>query len=274
MEFIPNIDEAKKYIQSSSFSRYSNAYLVTNEDLHASMKYMPVNCNRALTVAASGDHPLSCSLHGAKYVDTFDVSYNAKCIMDIKTAALRCLSHSEYLDLLKNLYECCDMSCVPNMNKVNNFLPRIEYNYLWSMRGYPLFCHDTKDVKYNSWVPNQHEYTKLQKIVDKHYDFIMEDVVNIGDCITNPYDFMHLSNVFDYVRSGDYGKVILSLVQHVNPGGKIVTLLADEGRDEVFGFYAYKIVSDDKNWIIDKKHDYITQNKANKNGIYVLERVR
>lgn len=80
MKFVPDIDRAKKQVIYSYFSEYSPAYVVTNENLRTIKDFMPQNCNRALTVAWSGDHPLFCSLYGAKYVDTFDVTINAECI--------------------------------------------------------------------------------------------------------------------------------------------------------------------------------------------------
>ena len=89
MDFVPNSNIAYNCLRKGVFSQYSRAYVITNEDLRYSLQFMPKETNRALTVAASGDHPLFCSLYGAKYVDTFDISYNAKCVMDIKVAALR-----------------------------------------------------------------------------------------------------------------------------------------------------------------------------------------
>ena len=121
-EILEDIDMAKKQVVYRFFSEYSPAYVVTNESLTTSMYWMPKNCNSALTVAASGDHPFWCSLFGIKHVDTFDISYNAKCIMDIKTAALGCLDYFQYIKLLENLNKCRDVTNVPYMkNILKNF---------------------------------------------------------------------------------------------------------------------------------------------------------
>ena len=97
----------------------------------------------------------------------------------------------------------------------------------------------------------------------------------MGGKLTKSYDFMHLSNIFDYVQSFNYEFVILSLMEHVNPGGRIVTQFFSEGNDTVFGMRIEKMAKEHKNWIFNKKminsvgkFDYL------KNGIYVLERVR
>ena len=167
-ELIPNIHEAKK-TTDHYFSAYSRAYIVTNEDLRLSMKYMPENCNMALTVAASGDHPLFCSLYGAKHVDTFDISYNAKCLMDIKTAAMKRLNYLEYLDLLEALYNNEDIIHVHNIDKISNELSIIERCYMRSMRGFALFGRGGWDGKGNSCLPKRQEYQKLRELVKQPY---------------------------------------------------------------------------------------------------------
>jgi len=225
MEFIPNVDEAKRFVHSYWFySNYSAAYIVTNEFLHDSMLYMPKNCNRALVTAASGDHPLFCSLYGAKHVDTFDISYNAKCIMDIKTAAIKCLNHSEYIDLLCNLYDCRDVTRVHNMDKISNNLSPTEYKYMCSMFGYALFSNRQLRDKNDKFLISQQDYEKIQKIVKKPYNFIMTNIGRLGTHLTESYDFIHLSNILDYMEGSVYRFLIVSqLFDHVNVGGRIIS---------------------------------------------------
>lgn len=225
MEFIPNVDEAKRFVHSYWFySNYSAAYIVTNEFLHDSMQYVPKNCNKALVTAASGDHPLFCSLYGAKHVDTFDISYNAKCIMDIKTAAIKCLDHSEYIDLLCNLYDCRDVTRVHNMDKIANNLSPTEYKYMCSMFGYALFSNRQLRDKNDKFLISQQDYEKLQKIVKKPYNFTMTNIGRLGIHLTESYDFIHLSNILDYMEGSVYRFLIVSrLFNHVNVGGRIIS---------------------------------------------------
>ena len=103
MDFTPDVCMAKRSCDGDGFSAYSRAYINTNEKLRLSMKYMPKNCNKALVCTASGDHALFASLYGAERVDVFDVSYNAKCIIDMKVAALNCLNREEYSEFLDDL---------------------------------------------------------------------------------------------------------------------------------------------------------------------------
>ena len=275
MDFVPDYETAKKDVAHTMFGTYSQAYTVTNEDLRKSMRFMPEKCENALVVAASGDHPLFCSLYGAKNVDTFDISYNAKCIMDIKTLALNTLNHQDYIRFIKDLYDISvPLMDVKNMDRVLYKLPKTEYDYIYALRESPIFIR--KSISLNGAVlPTQFEYNKLQESVKSPYNFILSDICKMGGKLTKSYDFMHLSNIFDYVQSFYYEIVISSLMEHVNPGGRIVTQFFAGGNDTVFGTRIEKMVKERKNWIFNKKminsvgkFDYL------RNGIYVLERVR
>ena len=221
-EFIPDVEQARKDIVYRFFSEYSEAYITTNENLRNSMKYMPKNCNRALTVAASGDHPLFCSLYGAKHVDTFDVSYNAKCIMDIKTAAFKCLKYSDYVYLLKDLQKTRDVKSVPNMDKILPQLSPFEYDYMCAMYGYTLFDHGSFGDNHENFV-TESEYNQLKETVKQPYNFMMTNMACLDNYLTQSYDFMHTSNVFDYVFDVKHQIALLGvLLKHLNVGGRIV----------------------------------------------------
>ena len=225
MDFVPDVDEAKRFVHSYGFfSNYSAAYVITNEFLHDSMLYMPKKCGRALVTAASGDHPLFCSLYGAKHVDTFDISYNAKCIMDIKVAAIKGLNYSEYIDLLCNLYDCRDVTRVPNMDKISKHLSDIEFKYMCSMFGYALFSNRQLCDKNDKFLISQQDYENLQKVVKSPYNFKMTDIGRLRTHLTESYDFIHLSNILDYVEGAVYKfRIVSRLFNHVNVGGRIIS---------------------------------------------------
>ena len=220
---------------STSFTVDSSAYIMTNEDLRVTMKLMPKTTNRALVVAASGDHPLWCSLYGAKHVDTFDIAYNAKCIMDIKTVALDCLNHDEYAFLLQELYRrstdkqrdlyYCRLRPRGGRGmferKIAYKLPSEDLEYIRKNRKYNLFGAGDID-KYR--LPNVLEYKNLQKIVKEPYKFFHTDIKFLSYELTESYDFIHLSNIFEHMRIGldQQEQIIISLIEHVNVGGRIL----------------------------------------------------
>ena len=239
MDFVPNCDMAREAVRFGDiFSRYSPAYVITNEDLRESMSLMPKQTNRALIVAASGDHPLFASLYGAKHVDTFDISYNAKCIMDIKVAALGVMRCDSYKYLLNDLYWNTDIKQVPKIKKISKKLPDAEFEYLCNMKGQLLFNHGLEPLSFHEEkFPTKQEYKKLRKLVKNPYHFIMTDIEKLSNHLTETYDFIHLSNVLDYVSMYKYTNVITSLLEHVNVGGRI--LMLEENRlihEQKYGF--------------------------------------
>ena len=274
MDFIPDYDIARKDVYRTVFGTYSSAYIVTNEYLPAAMNCMPKNCENALVVAASGDHPLFCSLSGAKNVDTFDISYNAKCMMDMKVAALNSLNYLEYTRFLTDLYNASlRITNVKHLDTVLSNLNKTERDYIYALKDYPIFARKSVPL-YSMSLLKESEYYKLREHITKPYNFIMSDICKLGKKLTKSYDFMHLSNVFDYVRGADYENVILSLMEHVKPGGRIVTQFFVEGNDQIFGFYMAELVKKYKNWGFDKKVINFNEYAYFKNGIYVLERSR
>ena len=206
----------------------------TNEDLYAAMGNMPKNCNRALTVAASGDHPLWCSLYGAKYVDAFGITFNAKCIMDIKVVALNCLNRDEYVSLLQELYNRSNDNNEDLYyswlkwkkrrlfeRKIANRLPIADLKHIRKNKKCDLFGSGNIDL-YR--MPTRQEYAKLQKIVKEPYNFIHTDIKFLGFKLTQSYDFIHLSNIFEHMNITLYQQeqIITSLMGHVNTGGRIL----------------------------------------------------
>ena len=226
-DFIPDVDAAKRCCDGDGYSTYSRAYINTNENLHISMQYIPKTCARALVVAGSGDHPLFASLYGAKHVDTFDISYNAKCLMDLKVSALNCLNREEYS---KFLDELCDKDNICDVCYIEKIFPKLshqEYQYLYKLNGYNFFNRGiVADFfgykKTNGRALTVAEYQKLQGIVKEPYNFVMVDIRDLSSKLDDFYDFMHLSNVFDYIDKKERFDVLEPLLEHVNIGGRIV----------------------------------------------------
>lgn len=261
MDFVPDSSVAYECLDRSGFSKYSRAYVITNEDLRYSMQFMPDACNRALTVVGSGDHPLFCSLYGAKYVDTFDISYNAKCIMDIKVAALwNNFDLFDYEQMLYELYYCRDITGLRNIDKISKFLPTKEYDYLCSMKKISLFHQGVNPKRYERFLPNKQEYDKLKETVKEHYSFVISDIKDLGTNLTEHYDFIHVSNIFDHVPSDKSFDVLFSLMKLVNPKGRILM----HNQFVLSGPLCRRITEKFNNWRYIKEKDNIS----------ILERIR
>ncbi len=278
MDFVPDYTIAKRSVTPGyvGFTTYSRAYAVTNENLHKTMCLIPKNAKSALVTAASGDHPLFCSLRGIENVDTFDISYNAKCIMDIKVIALKYLGYHNYMHLLDDLFmvghrSIDDFADIKHMPEILCNLPKIESDYLHAVNGAPLFSSGVRPTD-SDCLFSSYEYSRLRKKVTKPYNFILTDIHYLGKRLTKSYDFIHLSNILDYVSEGDYKETIVPLMEHVNVGGRIVAETYDEEACDYFNHIGQEIANANSNWIFSKKV-YISSNFYKTRSAY-LERIR
>ncbi|MBO7644785.1 MAG: DUF3419 family protein [Alphaproteobacteria bacterium] len=260
-----------------TFDESSLAYIITNEDLRSSMELMPQNCKRALTVAASGDHPLFCSLHAALHygttitVDTFDITPNARAIMDIKTAAIQCLNRGEYVKLLKKIHRSSNVLNEQYMDKVLKNLSCEEYQFFYSQKGNKPFLRGGWVEEDSLYLPIDSEYKKLQEIIKKPYNFIQTDIANLSAHLTEIYDFMHLSNILDHVDKDEHWDILNTLLKHVNVGGRIVSYS--------FGKFSQFSKDSNKDLIGSILKDWRHYTKEvvfwdNINNVFIFERVR
>jgi hypothetical protein len=268
MDFVPDYTLAKKQVHEEYFNRYTSAYVVTNEKLRKAMQFVPEKCDNALVVAASGDHPLFCSLYGAKNVDTFDISYNAKCMMDIKVAALNVLGYLEYKSFLQDLYVTCrsnsiNITNVKSMDEILQKLSKTESDYISILKNEPLFSRGQSPVASGA-LPTFFEYCTLRKKIIKPYNFFLTGISKLETHLEKSYDFVHLSNIFDYVSEGSYADLLLPLMQHLNPGGRIVLENFDDDCSFGLDYMERKILSNVNNSFVLKKSKYL----------HILERIR
>ena len=207
-----------------TFSAYSPAYVSSHELVHELMLLLKPRGKTALAVAGSGDVPFMLTAYGAKCVDTFDISYNARVIMDIKTYMLR--SGMFFYDYL------FDLDCLKNNSAtlldsrftkiVRHAVTSETWKYLDGMRGCQIFRPVKPDTK--EFYPNMQEFENMQRNVNERYNFIWTDAFNICDHISGKtYDIIYLSNVFQYFQyDDDIRNLLCNLRHHVNPNGVIV----------------------------------------------------
>ena len=230
MDFKPSAAEALHLKSISTLSdkrwlRYAPAYILTNENLHKSMEFMPAKRDKVLTVAASGDHPLFCKLYGAKHVTTFDITCNAKIITDIKIAAIQeGFDIQQYRNLLNNLHKSTNVLNVPGMDSIAGHLPINVQKYLAdaadSKLRLNLFSSGQEiEEKTEKYTINAKEYEQLRNVIKEPFDFIWADAADLK--LTESYDFIHLSNIADYMSWQNFGNILSHLIQHTNIGGRI-----------------------------------------------------
>ena len=145
--------------ESEFFARFSPAYITSNENLKREVSLTP-NASEVLTVAGSGDQALYYKMAGATRVDTFDISYCARVIQDIKTTAIHQMSYMEYFALLDSLHSSYYPSKIPSMSNILPCLPKETLDFINDIGSYPIFYRGTNPFLSPRLQPTIHEYKK------------------------------------------------------------------------------------------------------------------
>ena len=128
------------------------------------------------------------------------------------------------------------------------------------MKKISLFHQGVNPQQYERFLPNGQEYNKLKDIVKKSYRFILSDIKDLTTKLTEPYDFIHVSNIFDRISRNDGLNILVSLLKHVNPKGRILIHKQIGGVE----YWCQDIVRVLDNWRHIKEKD----------NINILERIR
>ena len=199
---------------------YSHAYVVSNENLRHTTGLTRDMGRRVLTVAGSGEQPLFYTINGATQIDTFDISYCARAIMDIKTQAIRSgMPYEQYKKLLKDLHFAPSASKVSGVSEILPKIPAHSAQFVRGMDGYRIFGNGLNPEYYASEMISETEYKTLQKALRGAFKFIWSDVATLHTQLNGEYDVINLSNIFEwspdliqptltnlrnYVRTGGY----------------------------------------------------------------------
>ena len=120
----------------NNFGRFSPTYTVSNERLSEAMEVLKPRGKSVLTVAASGDQAFFYKINGASHVDTFDISYCAQVMMNVKTAAVQTLDYTGYKEFLKSIKSAnTDIMSVSKFPKISVALSQDVKRFLNAVRG-------------------------------------------------------------------------------------------------------------------------------------------
>lgn len=266
----PNYERGTQYLPwPGKPLDYSHAYVVSNENLRHTTGLTRDMGRRVLTVAGSGEHPLFYTINGATQVDTFDISYCARAIMDIKTQAIRSgMPYGQYKIFLKDLHFAPSASKVSGVSEILPKIPAHSAQFVRGMDGYRIFGNGLNPEYYASEMISETEYKTLQKTLRGAFKFIWSDVATLHTQLNGEYDVINLSNIFEW--SPDLIQpTLINLHNHVRPGGYI---LVQTGRSIPVGKNMEKFIDVQKalkDWakIGINKQDRDTQ-------VIILERTR
>lgn len=219
----PNYERGTKYLSWPGRPLYySHAYVVSNENLRHSTGLTRDMGRKVLTVAGSGEQPLFYTLNGATQIDTFDISYCARAIMDIKTQAIKSgMPYEKYVQLLTDLHFKPSASQVSGMSEILPKIPAHSAEFVRGMNGYRIFGHGLPPEEYKKEMISVDEYAILQKKLPDHFNFIWSDVADLHTLLTTEYDVINLSNIFEWTPEL-IQPTLQNLYNHVRPGGYIL----------------------------------------------------
>ena len=212
------------------------AYTISNENQRWATQVVS-DVKKVLTVAGSGDQALFYKLSGATIIDTFDITCNARAIQDIKCVAIKNLTHAEYQDLLIKLHrERNDVTLLPEIQLLWQFLPSETQEIIEINKSKGMFSFGIEANFYPENIPTEAEYTKLKSILGEPFNFIWNDLESMSINLTEKYDLINLSNIFDYIYSISGQLMILNnLSKNLNKNGHIICLPQEKR-------YSYKTV--------------------------------
>ena len=179
-----------------------------------------------MTVAGSGDQPIAFALCGAKIVDTFDISYFAHIITDLKIAAIQTLDYEEYTNFVASLRTATCPDEIAHYDKIAPKCSNKTRNTVYQMNGCLIFKQGIG--MYQEYMPNKFEYAMAKKLITQPMDFIWSNVDSLHGFLTRQYDLIYMSSVFDFYR--DEAKItntINSLRPNLTDNGCIALYLSD-----------------------------------------------
>lgn len=208
---------------AANFAQFSPAYAQTNEDIREIFWVLqPKPGMRVLTVAGSGDQALHYAMAGASHIDTFDITFNAKMMMDIKTSAIQKLNRADYINLINSTSRTRNIADVPEFQQIIDYMPSDTRDYVRQMRGARL----VRGGSYFEMLYND-EYARLRKIVKGPFNFVWTDLSDLSRHLKMEYDQIYLSNILQYRACPEYvTPLVLDLARFLKPGGVMVVNVA------------------------------------------------
>ena len=248
-----------KYGQSQN-SDFKKIYPLCNENINACLDNFNIEGKNCLSVFSSSDQIFDMYLRGARSVYAFDVNPLTKHFFYLKRSLLS--SNISYEDYLSFLYGDNKFKESMLNQKIYNNLngkSRIFWLYIFSkyheetirekMFYYPAIKKDEIN-KYIGYL-NKDKFYKLKKnIKNVKITFINSEIKNLTYKLEKNYDFIYLSNIFEYLNEiyfsidnqieklEAFKNLIINMSKNLNENGKIVvgylfTILLNDNRNPI-----------------------------------------
>ena len=199
----------------------------TNENLPQIFKDFDFEGKSVLTVGSSGDQMFESIFNGAKRITVADANVCSQPYIELKIAALKNLSYEEASDYFTresildwNYYKKISHDLSPKAKEFwDTIMLEMELDLdtrrrIVSKLFHGNFMHKGKSTA--SFFREKEIYNKIKENVkDCEIDFIAADVTKFESLTRDKYDFIFLSNIFDYFRDRTFFKCIDGLGRNV-----------------------------------------------------------
>lgn len=189
---------------SDGYHKELPAFLFSNENVAGYISQFDMKGKTVLTVGASGDHLFECYAHGAKHVDTFDINYRQKPIMELKNLMIQHVPYEDFLEFFFDDANFFNPQIIEPIIPMFSMSLRMFMDLYYSMgsAGRKLFVYNGKSnflAQYdNKYYSNQFKYDALGIELPKKISFTHTDITGISAHFTRKYDYIFLSNIFDF----------------------------------------------------------------------------
>lgn len=249
---------------------FSKFYLFSNENLSGYLKENDYIGKSAITVGSSGDQVFNLINYGCEDITLYDINPNIKYYYDLKKAAIYGLDKEQFFEFLlgfKILFKNRKFFNYETYLKISKYLDsdsKIFWDYLFNN------IFDMKKLFFNDFLGmgkliHNNDYLKedfniLRRKMDKSNVSICNgDIYNL-DKLNNKYDYIFLSNVFDYFYDvPNYDNLMKNYFEYTSLLDKIKLLLNDDGKlffhylwfykdSDGFVFFNTKFFNEDSNY--------------------------
>ncbi len=237
---MPDFDNCKYELSEEVKSK---VYHCSNERLNAYFKDLNLQGSRIATVGSSGDQVLNAIFYGAKDITLIDANIFTKAYYEYKVAMIKNLDFETFKshlgmfsmfnwktyskishDLSKETRQFFDELMLNQDDHGHDF----DEGYLTdSMIRNTLFhtpCYHHDEIEENLFYNNEEDYKKLQKLLTENkfkLTFINSDITQFPSKLKGKFDYIFLSNIYDYVDENIIVPIINKLYKKINAGGAI-----------------------------------------------------
>lgn len=235
-----------------SSNTFYSAHLFTTENISGFTKKVSFKNKAILTVCSSGDQAFNMILNGASRVSLIDANVFTKYYFYLKEAAIRALDYKKFLSFFtKNNRFDNNLFSLDSYLIIRNYIIDEEIKKFWDY----LFCHyngklicnsnlfinsdnyQKTAIERNDYLRNEDAYNKLKKnLLNKNFKFYNINLFDEEIPKDERYDFVYLSNIFDYLNIKDELKYIKKIRDIIL---KIKNILNDNGEIAVSYLYFY-----------------------------------